>query len=154
MNYSNIVLAVSGKQVLLNKHTTIRTMPVRDDKLTDGTPVHFRLYHIRTDYVDIGKSFVVEVMQVAMDTVVPTPEWFAEQMTDSITLHDTLEQAVEASGYSHRLELFNDVYQTAVEKAVRGKKVVFASSTDQNYKTVGIFLQDEEMAVSLKLRVK
>lgn len=165
MNYSNIVTAVSDKLVKLDCHTHHRTAPAKMDKTPDGSNVQFRLYNIRVDCMDdhqyfkVGQYLSVEMLQAAMDTIVPTPEWFVDQLntsapeSKSVVLHDTLEQAVEASGYMSYFGLFEDVYQAAVEKAV-GRKVLFASSADLNYKSVGIFLQGEEMVVSLKMRVK
>lgn len=165
MNYSNIVTAVSDKLVKLDCYAHLRTAPAKMDKTPDGSNVQFRLYNIRVDcmedhqYFKVGQYLSVEMLQAAMDTVVPTPEWFVDQLntaapeSKSVVLHDTLEQAVEASGYMSYFGLFEDVYQAAVEKAV-GRKALFASSADLNYKSVGIFLQDEEMVVSLKMRVK
>lgn len=166
MNYSNIITAVSDKLVNLDCYANNRTAPAKMDKTPDGSNVQFRLYNIRVDCVDdhqyfkVGQYLSVEMLQAAMDTIVPTPEWFVDQLntsapeSKSVVLHDTLEQAVEASGYMSYFGLFEDVYQAAVEKAVRGHKVLFASSADLNYKSVSIFLQDEEMVVSLKMRVK
>ena len=154
MNYSNIVVAVSAKLSQLTYATSTLTSQAINDKLADGSPVVYRPYQtVVQDYPRFDQSFTVNFMQTALEGIVPTPEWFANQQ-ESIQLHDTLEAAVEASGYTSQLKFIKELYEVAAAKAVVGHKVLFASSTLEGYHAVGIFLQDEEMAVSMKLRIK
>ena len=149
MKLSKILMAVTDNLLANIAVANMVVCEASTDQTADGTNILLRHGKVEVRYnTEATPSYWVRFCQISMDTVVPTPEYFVTELEGNPVRHADLDTALAVGSLGVIADAVKHVHGIAIEHAVPGHKVEIVTSGEPDA-SIGIFLQDEFMAVGI-----